>query len=163
MKTVIAAVDFSSVTNRIADEAIKLARLLKGRVVFLHVVPPPLAIRNILPAIEDVKLRTKSEGREADEKLAALKHAFQRKFPKIDLVRITGAPVTSIAEQARELGVEYIVIGSHGHTAVYDIVMGSVASGVVTKAPCPVLIVPPVSAVAELNPQSAREPATARN
>ena len=47
---------------------------------------------------------------------------------------------------AQKLGAEYIVIGSHGHSAAYDVLMGSVASGVVKKSPCSVLVVPPISA-----------------
>jgi nucleotide-binding universal stress UspA family protein len=146
MKTVIAPVDFSIVTNRIITEAIKLARLLKGRVVLLHVVPAPLPIRNVLPAVEDVKLRMMSTGREAEEKLSELKRAFQRKFPAIDLVRVTGSAVACIVEQAQTLSADYIVIGSHGHSAAYDVLMGSVASGVMKKSPSPVLVVPPVTA-----------------
>ena len=146
MKTVIAPVDFSVVTNRIVTEAIKLARLLKGRVVLLHVVPEPLPIRNVLPAVEDVQLRMKSASKEADEKLSELKHSFHRKFAAIDVVRVSGPAVGSIVGEAQKLGAEYIVIGSHGHSAAYDVLMGSVASGVVKKSPCPVLVVPPISA-----------------
>ena len=149
MKTIIAPIDFSPVTNRVATAAIKLARLLKGRVVFLHVVPPPSPIRNILPAIEDVKLRTVSTGNEADKKLTELKHALQRKFHEMEFIHVSGAPVTCIVEQAQKLEAEYLVIGSHGHSAMHDVLMGSVASGVVKKAPCPVLLVPSIAAPAE--------------
>jgi nucleotide-binding universal stress UspA family protein len=33
-------------------------------------------------------------------------------------------------------------MGSHGHTAFYDLLVGSTTQGVLKKAPCPVLIVP---------------------
>jgi nucleotide-binding universal stress UspA family protein len=161
MKTVLAPVDFSIVTNRVADAAIKLARLLQGRVMFLHVVPPPLGIRNVLPAVEDVEMRTKSAGHDADKKLDELKHAFQRKFGGIEVLRLSGPPVATILEQAQKIAAEYIVIGSHGHSAAYDVLMGSVATGVVKKSVCPVLIVPPVATQAEPGKVAAREPATA--
>jgi nucleotide-binding universal stress UspA family protein len=67
-------------------------------------------------------------------------------------MRITGALIACIVEQAQRMAAEYIVIGSHGHTAAYNIVM---ASGVLKKARCPVLIVPSVSAEAALNTQTA--------
>src|SRR4051812_32015198 len=148
MKTVIASVDFSPVTNRIVDAAIKLARSLKGRVVLLHVVAPPAAIRDVLPAIEDVALHAMSSRNEADRKLGELKHSVQRRFPGIDLVRLSGSPVTCIVEEARRRTADYVVIGSHGHSAVYDALIGSVAMGVMKKAPCPVVVVPPISAQA---------------
>ena len=45
-------------------------------------------------------------------------------------------------EQAERLTADYIVIGSHGHTAFYDLLVGSTASGVLKSASCPVVIVP---------------------
>ena len=35
-------------------------------------------------------------------------------------------------------------MGSHGHTALYDLLAGSTATGVIKRAPCPVVIMPPV-------------------
>jgi universal stress protein A len=35
------------------------------------------------------------------------------------------------------------VLGSHGHTAFYDLLVGSTAAGVLKHAPCPVVVVPP--------------------
>ena len=69
------------------------------------------------------------------------------------LVTKTGVPVSSelvngfaaghILELARRLRASYIVLGSHGHTAVYDLLFGSTTHAVLRKAPCPVLVVPP--------------------
>ena len=161
MKTVLAPVDFSAVTNRVIADAIKIARPLKGRIILLHVVPPPLAIRNVLPAVEDVKMRSHAASKEADQKLSDLKRAFQRRFPSIGLIHVIGAPVASIIQQARELEANYIVIGSHGHTAAYDMVMGSVASGVIKEAPCPVLVIPPLSAQGAVSARAGAAAATA--
>lgn len=161
MKTVIAAVDFSSNTNRVALAALKLGRLLKGKVLFLHVVPPPAAIRDVLPAVEDVELRTLSTGHDADKKLAELKHTFQRKFRPIECKRSVGVAVATIVDEARNAGAEYIVLGSHGHSAVYDALLGSVATGVARKAPCPVLVIPPLVPAAEPMGKTKLEPATA--
>jgi nucleotide-binding universal stress UspA family protein len=58
-------------------------------------------------------------------------------------VRLTGAPVARILDQAEQRAADYIVLGSHGHTAVYDLLVGSTAHGVLKKATCPVIIVPP--------------------
>lgn len=161
MKTILAPVDFSAVTNRVADAAINLARLLKGRVVLVHVVPPPAAIRNVLPAVEDVEQRATSIGHEADIKLFDQKKVLQRKFRAVETMRLSGAPVACILEKAKELAAEFIVMGSHGHSAVFDALMGSVASGVVRKAPCPVVLVPPAAAAAEPIPQATPAHATA--
>src|SRR5688572_20900468 len=79
MKSILVPVDFSAVTSRVVDSAIKLARMAKARVVLLHVVPSPSVIRNVLPAVEDVRMRQASTGHQAEKKLIELKRAFRRK------------------------------------------------------------------------------------
>ena len=56
-----------------------------------------------------------------------------------DVVR--GDPDDAIVEYAREHGADLIVMGSHGHTGLRHLLMGSVAEHVLRHAPCPVLIV----------------------
>jgi len=56
-------------------------------------------------------------------------------------VQLTGLPVVLILREADALRADYIVMGSHGHNALYDLVVGSTASGVMKSAGCPVLIV----------------------
>jgi nucleotide-binding universal stress UspA family protein len=52
-----------------------------------------------------------------------------------------GRPAEEIAELAVESGVGLIIIGSRGLNAVKRLVVGSVSEGVVSLAPCPVLVV----------------------
>ncbi|MBI4621943.1 MAG: universal stress protein [Verrucomicrobia bacterium] len=44
--------------------------------------------------------------------------------------------------QAEKNAADFIVMGSHGHTALYDLVVGSTTHGVLRRATCPVVIVP---------------------
>ena len=148
MKSIVVPVDFSAVTPRVVNAAIKLARMAKARVVLVHVVPAPSAIRNVLPAVEDVRMRTTSTGHEAEKKLLELKRAFRRKYSGIELVHLTGAAARQIVDHARTSGAVYIVIGSHGRSALRDALVGSVASTVIKTAPCPVLVVPALGAAA---------------
>jgi len=52
-----------------------------------------------------------------------------------------GAPFQAIIEFAREQNIDLIVMGTHGHTGLAHILLGSTAERVVRKAPCPVLTV----------------------
>ena len=146
MKSIIAPVDFSTVTPRVVDAAIKLARMAKARVVLLHVVPEPAFIRNLLPAVEDVKMRKASAGRQAEKKLVELKRTFRRKYPGLEIIHRSGPAAPGIVEEARASRASYIVMGSHGRSAVRDVLVGSVAAAVIKTAPCPVLVIPPIGA-----------------
>ena len=56
--------------------------------------------------------------------------------------RVTpGDPGEMLVETARGWGADLLVVGSHGRTGLGRLLMGSVASHVVTHAPCNVLVV----------------------
>ncbi|MBM3897837.1 MAG: universal stress protein [Thaumarchaeota archaeon] len=56
------------------------------------------------------------------------------------LYRTTFSARATICQVATDLGVDLIVIGTKG-TSVRRVIMGSVTTGVVTSANCPVLVV----------------------
>jgi len=54
---------------------------------------------------------------------------------------LRGSPFVEIIGYARDAGIDLIVIGTHGRSALRQVLMGSVADRVVHKSPCPVLTV----------------------
>jgi nucleotide-binding universal stress UspA family protein len=54
---------------------------------------------------------------------------------------LDGDPREAIVQTAKDEGIDLILVGSHGRTGVSKLLMGSVASHVVTHAPCSVLVV----------------------
>ncbi len=54
---------------------------------------------------------------------------------------IDGVPYEAILTEAERLGVDLIVMGTHGRIGRLHALLGSVAEGVVRNAPCPVLTV----------------------
>jgi nucleotide-binding universal stress UspA family protein len=47
----------------------------------------------------------------------------------------------ALVDMARSMGADLVVVGSHGRSGLAKLVMGSVATHVVTHAPCSVLVV----------------------
>jgi nucleotide-binding universal stress UspA family protein len=60
---------------------------------------------------------------------------------RTDVVMSTNSVVKSIVEYAEEKKMDLIVIGSRGISGLKRMLLGSTASGVVTYADCPVLVV----------------------
>jgi nucleotide-binding universal stress UspA family protein len=52
-----------------------------------------------------------------------------------------GEPAKVIAEAAADLGADLVVVGTRGHNVVGRVLLGSVSTGVVHRAPCDVLVV----------------------
>ncbi|MEO6052907.1 MAG: universal stress protein, partial [Chthoniobacterales bacterium] len=53
-----------------------------------------------------------------------------------------GLPVDEILDTINNHKVDYIVVGSHGHGALYHLFTGSVVTGILRDATCPVVVVP---------------------
>ena len=142
MKTILAPIDFSSVTSRVVEEAAQLAKAVGGCVALVHVARVPQAASEYGMEVGSLKQLTASIEQAADHQLAEVERDLQQRGVPTQAVRVTGSPTIDILDQATKLGADYIVIGSHGHTAFYDLVIGSTASAVIKRARCPVIVVP---------------------
>lgn len=142
MKTILAPVDFSGATASVVREARTLALGANARVTLLTVVTAPsvsVDYTGLSPSMIEVNAVGE---RAAAEGLEKLRRELQNTFLVVDTVQVTGVPAVCIVEQAHALNADYIVIGSHGHTALYDLLVGSTTHAVLKHAPCPVVIVP---------------------
>jgi nucleotide-binding universal stress UspA family protein len=143
MKTILVPVDLSAATARVCATACDLANLIDGRIVLLHVVPPPPVMMNDYYAFDTGHLAQAMAAVEkgATLKLRSLARRYARRCP-VQTVQVTGQPVGTILARARATKAVYIVLGSHGHGAMFDLLVGSTTSGVLRRARCPVLVVP---------------------
>ena len=143
MKTILVPVDFSAVSRRVCSAACDLAQAMGAELLLLHVVPPPPVM------VSDLYLLSTAQ---TDEMQAAAEEAGDRRLRELNAqcvergittrtLRRSGSPVSEIV--ARAAKADYVVMGSHGHGAVYDLLVGSTTHGVLKKVRCPVLIVPP--------------------
>jgi nucleotide-binding universal stress UspA family protein len=143
MKTILTPVDFSPATSLVLDTAMDLARAVGGEVVLLHIVQPPMVTSDYGLAMENVQEILSVSERAATRQLAHLQERLGNADVPTRSLHVNGAPVPAILEQANKLGASYVVMGSHGHTAFYDLLVGSTTQGVLKRSPCPVVIVPP--------------------
>ena len=143
MNTVIAPIDFSRASRGVIDEAIRLARSVQGRVVVLHVVKPAVFASELPPIASNSVEMTAEVERVAREQLQLMQRQLMRKGISVETVCTTGSPIRRIVEQAETQAARYIVLGANGHSALRRLVVGGTASGVLKRAACPVVVVPP--------------------
>jgi nucleotide-binding universal stress UspA family protein len=140
--TILAPIDFSAVSNAVVAQAAALARTQDGRVVLLSVIQPPPMVTEYAPALENIAEITAAGERNAARQLEKIEAKLAAAFVAAESLQLVGSAVEHIAAQADKLSAEYIVMGSHGHTALYDLLVGSTTHGVLQRAKCPVVIVP---------------------
>lgn len=156
MKTILAAVDFSGITESVVSTAVQLARALEGKVVLLSVVQPPLVATEYAPYVDNLADIEAAADDSVERRLAETKTRLAAEQVPIEVMHLKGPPVANITEVAAERNADYIVMGSHGHTAFYDLLVGSTTHGVLLRAPCPVVIVPPKSGRRPIEQKPAR-------
>ena len=155
MKTILAPIDFSSVTDAVVAQATLLARSLDGRVVLLTIIQPPTIVAEYAPLLQDIAEITAAGEKAAAMKLANLQEKLRGEFITCETVQLVGAPIPHILAEAERTGADYIVMGSHGHTALYDLLVGSTTHGVLSRAVCPVVVIP--TAGTKSRPKSEKE------
>ena len=134
--------DFSKFSANALTYGTAFAEKFGAELYLLHVVQDlalfiPEAVLVVPPVLPPV-----------EQFLTAARAALDRVIAGLNLPGVTvhpavseGTPFDEIIRFAREKDIDLIVMGTHGHTGLAHILMGSVAEKVVRKAPCPVLTV----------------------
>jgi len=144
MQTILVAVDFSNVTEAVVGTAAIIARQFGSSVYLIHVVPPDPDFVGYDAGPDVVRDAVAHQFREEHRKLQELESTLQPQEGEGRNVAllIQGQTVEKLLQEQDRLGADMLVLGSHGHGALHNLLVGSVAEGVLRGARCPVLVVP---------------------
>lgn len=130
--------DFSDDAEAALGTAVELARRLGARLHLLHVYQQPVDVLSpygvAIPPNVGPELRAAAERRL--QKIAARISGVPTEVHVAE-----GPPAPVIAEQARLLAADLLVMGTHGRTGLRHLLLGSVAERTMRTARCPVLTV----------------------
>ena len=88
-----------------------------------------------------IKAEEEALNRHAEELTSSAERELERAGLDAETQVVHGDARQALVDAARALSADMIVVGSHGRTGLDKLMMGSVASHVVTHAPCTVLVV----------------------
>jgi nucleotide-binding universal stress UspA family protein len=143
MKAIIAAIDFSKVSNLVVTQAEALARAVGGKVVLVTVLVEPIYLTDFaLPQKGIAKIAVAHE-RAVRKRLEAMQKKLESDFVPAETIVRRGNAARHILEEAEEHDAALIVIGSHGHTAFFELLLGSTTQAVLKSARQPVVVIPP--------------------
>ena len=144
-KCILFGTDFSAASGPAFDQALKLARQNGAELLIAHAFVPPDSLSYMPPECYHqwaTQFRAETEGR-----ISALIQSARKNKVKAHMLILSGPADNAILKAAKQLGVDLIVIGTHGHRGVSRFFLGSIANQLVTRAPCAVLTVRPPGAL----------------
>jgi nucleotide-binding universal stress UspA family protein len=160
MKRILVPIDFSDVTPPVIHLARQLAKALDAEIHLVHVkeltaatasgslgyglpgMPELAPMSGVpLPGFEPMpEPLLENEGQKL--KLAQWRKEIGDAGIKVSLHEPTGAVAEEILNEANEINADLIVMGTHGHGAMYNLLVGSTTKGVLKHSTRPVLLVP---------------------
>jgi nucleotide-binding universal stress UspA family protein len=136
--------DFSIHAREAIETAIELAMAFNSSLHLVHAyyfdIPPTYIPGEAAPFINQQDILDSIRER-AQESMDWLTKEIGARGIDVDGKVVLGHASEVILAEAEQLPASTIVIGTHGHTGLKHVLLGSIAERVVRMAPCPVLTV----------------------
>lgn len=142
MINIILPVDFGEKTDQLVDGAVKFAKEVNGKICLIHVAPTDIGFAigdmgyQYFPEVEENEIR---------EELVLLNKINQRILAQdveCEHILKQGIAKDIILEYSDLKNANYIVMGSHGRSGIYDVFVGSLTKGLTKSSKIPVLVLP---------------------
>ncbi len=158
IKTILYATDLSESAKSALSWAMSLAEKYDASISIIHIIPDMIEEMSAsmgydllshykVDQLEDLNSESQNDAKDAiKERIKSVCEEMKEDFPscRMDFNRIiikAGHPVKRIIDTATEGAFDLVVMGSHGHGLLDNLLLGSVARGVVQKCTIPVLTI----------------------
>ncbi len=142
MENIIAAVDFSDISDAVIETAVDFAEKFEAALWVIHIAEPDPDFVGYEAGPDEVRDQVAEDFRYQHRELQDQVRTLREDGVNAHALLVQGPTSEKLLEEAERLDAEMIVMGSHGHGAIYHVLLGSVSEGVIKGARCPVLIVP---------------------
>jgi nucleotide-binding universal stress UspA family protein len=142
--TILVGIDGSESSIDAADYAIEMAKKDGAQIIALTVNRIPLSSYGLATPQEEVKQsKDNEEMQEFKEWLDKISQNAKQNSVQLkkEIINSQMSVEAAIVEYAESEGVDLIVVGTRGNSGIKNMLLGSIASGVVKYATCPVMVV----------------------
>ena len=144
---IMVGIDGSNESVNAVDFAIAIAKRHNAELIAINVLTsdigyaysspgvesPPLTLREIISLAEDEVKKWFNDIKERADRNGI-------RF-RSEIIMARGSAVSTLLDYAEEQKIDLIAIGTRGRSGIKKMLLGSIASGLVTYAACPVLVV----------------------
>lgn len=146
-RRILVATDFSAASAPAIAKATVLARETGAELTIAHAYQPPSLILDGYVPPPTYEKWDRSLEDAARKKLEHLVEDAEKAGVVARPLILIGTPDEAITQAAKDLGCDLVIMGTHGRTGVSRFFLGSVASRVISTAPCPVMTIQESEAV----------------
>jgi len=139
---ILVAVDLSPASRKVVAAAGDVAEVTGGSVYIMHAAEPEPDFVGYDAGPEVVRTQVADELRREHREVQALAQGLRDKGIDATALLVRGPTVETTLKEADSLKAGLIVLGTHGHGAVYDVLIGSYSAGIIRRSKLPVLVVP---------------------
>ncbi len=143
MKTIVALVDLSDLTFKVLKQAHSMARAFMCEVIILNVLtkePVTVDLGIVSPTI--LQAPSAEDAQKHCTQLLEMRDSLLKFGVSATVQQSSAESVDDLLEETQKLGADMMILGTHHHSTIYDLFIGSFANDVLKRAHCPVLVVP---------------------
>jgi nucleotide-binding universal stress UspA family protein len=144
---IVVGIDGSEESMRAAEYTISVAKLYNAELIAVHVLTSDIGYIYSSPGVESPPLTIKEIVLLAEDEAKKWFDEIKEKANKKDIQLKTESIVAkksllnTILEYVEEHNINLVVVGTRGRSGIKKMLLGSIASGLVTYSPCPVLVI----------------------
>ena len=139
---ILVAIDLSDASQKILDNAKTLVLALSAKVWLLHVAEPEPDFVGYRAGPQSVRDQVAHKFHEERDELQKGVNDFRKSGIDTTALFVQGSTVDVICQESNKFEIDMIIVGSHGHGEVYNLVFGSISEGVLYRSSCPVMVIP---------------------
>jgi nucleotide-binding universal stress UspA family protein len=142
-EAILAAIDFSPISDRVVEEASRLALATGAELTLLHAAAPDPDFVGYEVGPQSVRDGRAHTLQEEHRQLHALAITLRERGLTVRARLHAGATAETVLAEAEAHNTTLIVVGAHRHSRAVKLLLGSTSEAVLRKAACSVLVVPP--------------------
>lgn len=141
-KNIMVAVDFNDSIGELMVYADSLAQKFGSKVWVLHVADPEPDFVGYEPGPQYIRNIKANEYREEHRNLQEICKNFLSEDIEADALLIQGSTVETVLSEAQKLNIDLLIVGTHKHSFLHNLLQESVSMVLFKKAEIPMLTIP---------------------
>jgi nucleotide-binding universal stress UspA family protein len=138
----LALLDFSSITDSIVGRTGELAKLYGAKCWLMHIARPDPDFVGYDVGPKYIRDSRAEVLRKEHQQLQEYKQKLVKEGVVCEALLVQGQINCTIMAQIKKLNIDLVILGSHGHTRIHDLFVGSVCEHMLRHSKVPLLVIP---------------------